>query len=258
MSINVRWNGTVLRYVLRLADRFSCRGRHSVRSLNAGSERRGSAIRLLALVIPGTLSRGVRRDCSAISIQVSIEPIDLPLDAFDKMNGFAGARQVVILSREEDDLAGNAEVLQRAEPLFTLFDRNAKILIRMEDQRGSLHIFDVLQRRLVPVGFEFLEDIAAEIFGVTVGAVTCAVVADKVGDAAQGYGRFEPRGVADDPVRHESAIAAAGDAEPVLIDPRIFCKHRVDAIHDVHEGFTAQFNWTPRSNFSPYPVEPRG
>src|SRR5262249_49398307 len=53
------------------------------------------------------------------------------LSTLDEMIRFARPRQIVVLARKEDDLAGHAEVLQRAEPLFALLDRNAEIHIRM-------------------------------------------------------------------------------------------------------------------------------
>src|SRR5205085_4003788 len=45
--------------------------------------------------------------------------------------------------------------------------------------------------------------------------------------------RFEAIRVADDPVGHEAAVAAAGDAQPVAVYPRILRQNHVDAAHDV-------------------------
>src|SRR6478735_1109322 len=64
----------------------------------------------------------VGRDGGCVAVQVSIEPVHLPVQAFDEVLRLAGARQVVVLAREEDDLARHAEMLQRTEPLLPLLD----------------------------------------------------------------------------------------------------------------------------------------
>src|SRR5262249_3753611 len=46
-------------------------------------------------------------------------------------------------------------------------------------------------------------------------------------------GSFEASRVTDDPVRHESAVAPAGNAETLGIDPGILRQNSVDAVHDV-------------------------
>lgn len=49
--------------------------------------------------------------CRRVSVQESIEPVDLPVQAFDQVFGFARARQVVILAREDDQFRLNSEML---------------------------------------------------------------------------------------------------------------------------------------------------
>ena len=159
-------------------------------------------------------------DGRSVAVQVPVEPVDLPVDALDEVLRLAGAREVVVLAREEHDLARHAEVLQRAEPLLALLDRHAEVVVGVQDQRRRLDVLHVLQRRRVPVEIVLLEDVAAEVVRVAVGAVARAVVADEVRDAAQRDRRLEARGVADDPVRHVAAVAAAGHAEAVRVDPR--------------------------------------
>jgi hypothetical protein len=58
----------------------------------------------------------------------------------------AGARHVVVLAREEDNLARHAEVLQRAEPLLPLLDGDAKVVVLVQDQRRRPDVPGVLQR----------------------------------------------------------------------------------------------------------------
>src|SRR5947208_2257623 len=66
-----------------------------------------------------------------------------------------------------------------------------------------------------------------------IGTVAGAVVGDEVGKAAERNGGLEAVGVADDPVCRVAAVAAAGDAHAVFIDPRIFLKSGIDAVHHV-------------------------
>src|ERR1041384_1340090 len=101
-------------------------------------------------------------------------------------------------------------MLQGAEPLLALFERHAKIIIRMQYQRRRLDVLRILERRAIPVGLELVKHIAAEVAAMSESAVARAFVADEVDDAAQRHRRFEAIGVADDPVGHEAAIAAAG------------------------------------------------
>src|SRR3954470_18448198 len=150
-----------------------------------------------------------------VPVQIAIEPVDLPLQALDEVPGLTGAGQVVVLPWKEHDLARHAEVLERAEPLLALLDRHAEVAVGMKNQGRRPNVFRVRERRVVPVEIVVLEDVAAEIIGVAVGAVPRAVVADEIRDAAQRDGRLEPRRVADDPVGHVAAVAAAGDAEPL-------------------------------------------
>ena len=45
------------------------------------------------------------------------------------MLGFSRSREVVILAREEHNLGGLSEMLERAEPLLALFDRHTEIVV---------------------------------------------------------------------------------------------------------------------------------
>src|SRR5262252_1542984 len=47
---------------------------------------------------------GIGRHCCGISVQKSVEPIQLPVQTFDKVLRLSGPRQIVILTRKENDL----------------------------------------------------------------------------------------------------------------------------------------------------------
>src|SRR5215207_4910816 len=125
------------------------------------------------------------------------------------MFGLARAREVVVLAREDDELGGGAEVLERAEPLLALLQRDAEVVLGMENQNRRLDVRGVLQGRALPVEVELLDEVAAEVVLVSVCTVARALVADEVDDAAERHGRLEDVGVADDPVGEVAAVAAA-------------------------------------------------
>src|SRR5215472_16059130 len=90
--------------------------------------------------------RSIGRFRSGVTVQVPLEPIELPVQAFDKVPGLAGAGEVVVFAREDDDLRGNTIMLERAEPLFALFEGNAIVVVGMKNQCGSVYAARVLQR----------------------------------------------------------------------------------------------------------------
>ena len=80
-------------------------------------------------LFPLSLSLRIRRLGLAVFVQKSIEPVKLPVQTLNQMFGLARARQVVIFAREENDFGGDAEVFERAKPLFALLDRHAIVVI---------------------------------------------------------------------------------------------------------------------------------
>src|ERR1700681_170304 len=66
----------------------------------------------------------IRRHGARVSIQKSVEPVELPVQTFDQVLWLAGAGQVVVLARKENDLGGDAEMFERAKPLLSLLDRH--------------------------------------------------------------------------------------------------------------------------------------
>src|SRR5579859_1947038 len=144
-----------------------------------------------------------------------------------------GARQVVILTREDHELGIHAVMPERAKPLLALFDRHAVIVVGMQNQRRRLDVPGVLERRSAPVLVEIVEQKTIEVVLVAVSAIPSPVIADEIGNAAQRDRGLESIGVPENPVGHEAAVTSAGDAEPVLIDPLILLQRRVDAGHDI-------------------------
>src|SRR5438105_4947600 len=92
------------------------------------------------------VQRLIGRLCRGVAVKITVEPVDLPLQTVDEMHRFTVAGQVVVLARKEDDLAGDAEMLQSPKPLLPLLDGNAEIHIRMKHKSRGLHIFHIFQR----------------------------------------------------------------------------------------------------------------
>src|SRR2546423_3616715 len=175
----------------------------------------------------------VGRDSRLVAVEVAVEPVELPVEAFYQVLRLAGAREVVVLAREDDELGRHAEVLERAEPLLALLQRHAVVVVRVKYECRRLDVSRVLQGRAIPVHFKLLEEVAAEVLSVSVCAVARALVADEVGEAAQGDCGLEDVGVSDDPVGHEAAVGAACDAEALAVNPGVFFERGLDAVHDV-------------------------
>lgn len=185
-------------------------------------------------------SSSVRSYRSGVAIDEPIEPIELPVQTLDQMLRLDGASEVVILSRKENYLGRHAEMLERAKPLLALLDRHAKVVVRMQNQSRRLHVLRVLERRTVPEQFKLLKDVAAEITLVPISSIARAVVADEVRNAAKRHRGSEHISMADDPIGHKSAVASAGHAKPVAIDPRILLQDGFDAAHYVLVNRSAQ------------------
>src|SRR5262245_54790930 len=94
-----------------------------------------------------------------------------------------GPGQVVILSREDDELCGHAKMFERPEPLLALLERHSIVVVRMQNQRRGLYVLRPFQRRAIPVQIELLEDIASEVTLVSVSSVARAVVTDEIHNA---------------------------------------------------------------------------
>src|SRR5205809_5331489 len=109
----------------------------------------------------------------------------------------AGAGEVVVLARKENDLGDHAEMLERAKPLLALFDWHTIVVIGMQNQRRRFDVLRVLKWRAIPVEFVSLKYVPSEIRAVAIGAVARAIVRNKIRNAAQGDGGFETIRMAD-------------------------------------------------------------
>src|ERR1700730_2076590 len=94
----------------------------------------------------------------------------------------ARASQDVILARKNNELRIYTIMPEPAEPLLSVFNRNAVVVIGIQNQRWCLDVLGVLERRSVPVLVEIIEQESVEVVLVAVGAVARSVVADEVGN----------------------------------------------------------------------------
>src|SRR2546426_642442 len=143
---------------------------------------------------------------------VRVEPVGDPAAVLDTMFRFASTSEVVVVFREAHEDRLLAQDLERDEELLGLLDRAAEIALRVEDEERRLHLGHVGQRRtldqlLAPtprrrIPHLVLPEVPADVARPERG--------DVVRDAALRGGSTEAVSVADDPVRHESAVAPAG------------------------------------------------
>src|SRR5262249_48207541 len=181
------------------------------------------------------------RNGPVVSIQKTIEPIKLPVQAFDQMSGLARSGQIMVFAGKHHDFCGRPKMFERSEPLLSLFERNTEIIVRMQNQSRRFDVFRVFQRRAIPIKIEFLKQVAAEIVLVTISAVARPLIRDEIHDAPERDGRLEPGGMTDDPIGQKAAVTAAGYAHTVDIDPRVAFERLIDAVHYVDIILSAPF-----------------
>src|SRR5437867_810996 len=97
---------------------------------------------------------------------------------------FAGAREIVVLARKENNLGRYAEMFEGSIPLLALLNGHAIVVVRMQNQGRSLHVLRVLQRRAVPIQIHLLKNVAAEIGRVSVSSVARSIVRNKIRNTA--------------------------------------------------------------------------
>src|SRR5688572_20493567 len=122
------------------------------------------------------------------------------------MARFACARQVVILSREDDELSSRSVKFQSSEPLLALFKWHSQIVVRMKYQNRCLYIFGIFQRRALPIQIEFFKQVSIEISPMSISSVARSFVAYEIRYAAKRNGGFEQVRMTDDPIGQISAI----------------------------------------------------
>ena len=105
----------------------------------------------------------------------------------------------------DDELALNAEVFQPAVKLLSLTDRIDQIILGVQNQRGSLRVLEVSDRRALEKCLPFLERHTVKPVVVLRRSVHLGPeFAGHVGDARADDGSFESRRLCDRPRRHEA------------------------------------------------------
>src|SRR6516225_1178373 len=114
--------------------------------------------------------------------------------------------------REDYQFRCNVEVAQRAKEFLALRNGHSLIVLAMNHERGSLNAARVAHGRVFPIQIEVFEEIPAEIAAVPIEAVADSFQANEIGNTRDGHSRLEPVRTADNPFRHEPAIACTGHA----------------------------------------------
>ena len=110
----------------------------------------------------------------------------------------------------------------------------AIVLVGVDEEGGGLCVLHIFQRGQSPELFRVVVDVSVTLVPGKVEAdVRHAVEAEPVGDGPLGGGAAEPVRVADDPVGHKAAVAAAGLADPGRVDLGVLGQHRVGEVHQV-------------------------
>ena len=140
----------------------------------------------------------------------------------------------MIFAMEQADPGRHAVHPQGGEHLQGVGHPAAVVLVRLDKEGRRLALVGIFERRAVPHLLRAVPRVGlhrAQI--VVVADVGGQALADKVGDGALGGHRGKAVGVADHPVGHKAAVAAAGHADSGRVDLRIFCQHHVGELHQV-------------------------
>src|SRR5215208_5213889 len=152
------------------------------------------------------------------NLQVAVEPLEQNLEPLHAMRRVPRPRQLVALTGEADELDVAPQEAECREQLLGLLDVAAQVVLRVEDQERRLDLLRIRPRRPLEVRVDVVVHELAEIGLEEPPDVARAVEGDEVVERALGARRPEPIRVADDPRRHEAAVRAAEDAEPLRID----------------------------------------
>ena len=129
---------------------------------------------------------------------------------------------------------GDFSLLECGVHLLCLLDWHAQIGFAVNKERWRRYVPRITNRRLTPkqlVALGFPRR-AEEFAFLRAGNIRGAVVAHPVADAGPGDRGREAIRLGDDPIRHETAVRVAGDAESLWIDGAM-SKHVIDARHHV-------------------------
>src|SRR5260370_39908983 len=115
-----------------------------------------------------------------ITVQQQLEPVALPIETLHELSWRSCPRQVVVASREDHELGGHSKMRERAEPLLALLQRDSLIVVGVQDQGRGLHLRSVADGRVFPVKVGVFKQVTAEILGMAVRSVACAIDAEEV------------------------------------------------------------------------------
>ena len=119
---------------------------------------------------------------------------------------------------EDHQLCFNTKRFQGVPEFVGLRRGTFAVAVANDDQGGSLHVLDKIDRRAFRVDLGIIVDRLAKERNHPLVDFIFAVVAEPIGDAGAGHGGFEAVGLRDSPHGHEAAVAPAGKAEAVRVD----------------------------------------
>src|SRR5947209_6594742 len=102
-----------------------------------------------------------------------------------------GARELVRLPLEADELRLAPQILQRGEELLALADRTAQVLIAVQDQEWRANVLDIGQRRKVARAFGIAPGHEAKLILERPADIARPEERRDVDDAAHRDGRLE-------------------------------------------------------------------
>src|SRR6266581_8034268 len=124
--------------------------------------------------------------------------------------GMTTAREAMTLALETNKLDLAPHPLESGKELLSLLNATTQILFAMENEQGGVHVLDVLQGRHVHIAVKMLPGSGVKIILCEIPAnITGTKHGGHIGDTAISDGDVEAIGVADEPVGHEAAVAAA-------------------------------------------------
>ena len=125
----------------------------------------------------------------------------------------------MVFSMEQAKLRRAAVPLDGAEHGESFRHIAAVVLVGVDKEDRGLAVGGILERGLLPKKLHILSCIGAlVVYDKGVADIRVVLKGYPVGDGTLGYGCFEAVGVAHDPVGHEAAVGAAGNAHTGCID----------------------------------------
>ena len=114
---------------------------------------------------------------------------------------------------EDQQRAGDAQVVQGVVKQIVFGDRNADIIASADQMGGSLDFVHLEDGGFVVIALRRFPGNASEKIGVVEGHVVIAPVGDVLDGSGSGDSNFEARGLSDQPVGHVAAVAVAAHGQ---------------------------------------------